>query len=195
MKLESILNSAIGTGEIITIIYSGGSKPGTKRDISPILIKDGKVRARCLSSNAVKQFMLNKIKIVNYGESGADNWENVEEQNAKEDDNLSGVYETYNVKFKKLGWYVFLEENTFSLHRKQKIADKPLKASSVSIDYNEYTSDYVMGSDGGIREENVRKSTRPYTLRANGKTTKTYGYLSRAIPQLVIWAEELSPIK
>jgi hypothetical protein len=54
VDVETVLQEAIETGEIITIIYKGGSKTGAKRDISPISIKNGKVRARCHSSNAVK---------------------------------------------------------------------------------------------------------------------------------------------
>lgn len=193
MGIETVLKEAMETGEIITIIYKGGSKPGSKRDISPISIKNGKVRARCLSSNAIKQFMLAKIELIGSGETKSEFWEDIEEVNTYE--SLESIYNELSSSFKDMGWYVFMENNSLSLHRKQKRADKPLKASSVNIDYSEYTSDSVMGLDGEIREENIRKSTRPYALRADGKNTKTYGHLSSAVPQFIKWANELAPNK
>jgi len=195
VDVETVLQEAIETGEIITIIYKGGSKPGAKRDISPISISNGKVRARCHSSNAVKHFMLEKIDLAVSGETKSEFWEDVEKKEDKTYESLESIYNEFNSSFKDMGWYVFMENNSLSLHRKQKRANKPLKASSVSLDYNEYTSDFVMGIDGEIREENIRKSTRPYALRANGKNTKTYGHLSSAVPQFIEWANELAPNK
>lgn len=57
------LESAIGTGELVSIVYHGGSQPGAFREITPLQIEDGKVRARCYTSNAVKTFALDKIEL------------------------------------------------------------------------------------------------------------------------------------
>lgn len=195
MDIEALLQEAIESGEIITIIYRGGSKPGAKRDISPISIKSDKVRARCHSSDAVKQFMLEKIDLVVSDETQSIFWEDAEEKKEEIYASLENAHDKFNDDFKYLGWYVFLKENSLSLHRKQKRANKPLKALSVSLDYNEYTFDSVMGLDGEEREENIRKSTRPYSLRANGKNTTTYGHLSSAVPKFIEWANELAPNK
>ena len=57
------LQRAIGTGELIGIVYHGGSQPGAFREIAPLQIDADKVRARCYSSNAVKVFSLSKIEL------------------------------------------------------------------------------------------------------------------------------------
>lgn len=194
MNMESVMRSIIENGETITIIYEGGSKPGAKRNILPISIKDEKVKARCLSSNSIKHFMLNRIVIANSDENDVPFWEEVTEQEEEAYESLRDVYEKYSNKLVDLGWYIFLENNSLSLHRKQKRADKPLKEPSISLDYNEYTSDFVMGLDGEIREENIRKRARPYSLRAGSKDTITYGHLSSAFSQFIEWANELAPI-
>ena len=64
--LRKILEEAIGTGELITIIYHGGSEPGSRRMISPIKVDDKIVRARCLTSNKVKGFSIDKIELSPY---------------------------------------------------------------------------------------------------------------------------------
>lgn len=66
MEIEQIKQTmldAIATGEIITIIYHGGSEPGSVRMISPIKVKEKIVWARCLTSKKVKSFSLNKIEL------------------------------------------------------------------------------------------------------------------------------------
>lgn len=57
------LQQAIGTGELIGIVYHGGSRPGAFREIAPLQIDADKVRARCYTSNAVKVFSLGKIEL------------------------------------------------------------------------------------------------------------------------------------
>jgi hypothetical protein len=63
INILSKLHEAIGTGELISIIYHGGSEPGTARMILPIKIEGDKVRARCYTSNKVKAFSLEKIEL------------------------------------------------------------------------------------------------------------------------------------
>ncbi|MCD1631376.1 WYL domain-containing protein [Marinobacter shengliensis] len=63
MDVLQQLEEAIETGEVLTIVYNGGSQPGATRKISPIKIEGAKVRARCFSTNAVKLFNLEKVVI------------------------------------------------------------------------------------------------------------------------------------
>lgn len=64
MANEKRLQEAIDDGEELKVIYQGGSQPGSLREIAPISLKNGKVSARCFTSNAVKSFLLEKISIV-----------------------------------------------------------------------------------------------------------------------------------
>jgi hypothetical protein len=65
MDVKRHLQQAIETKEQTTIIYNGGSAPGTTRRIAPIEIKGDSLIARCLESNARKTFKLAKIELSN----------------------------------------------------------------------------------------------------------------------------------
>jgi hypothetical protein len=64
VKLKDKLIEASKAGEIITIVYHGGSQPGTKRDISPIRVSETEVLARCLVTEKPRTFRLSKLEIV-----------------------------------------------------------------------------------------------------------------------------------
>lgn len=55
------LQTAISDGEVLEVIYYGGSQPGTLRQIAPMLIQGDKVKARCFNPFAVKTFLVSKI--------------------------------------------------------------------------------------------------------------------------------------
>jgi hypothetical protein len=69
MNTEDRLEEAIEDGEVLKIIYHGGSQPGASRYIPSIKVESGKVRARCYPSNEVKSFHLNKLTIINENEN------------------------------------------------------------------------------------------------------------------------------
>ena len=70
---------------------------------------------------------------------------------------------------------------------------KPLKGADVSLNYEEYISDIVMGLDGEFREENVRKRVRPWVVRGKNRETKTFGDFERAVEVFDHQARELAP--
>ena len=53
MDMEQKLKEAIEDGEVLRVKYAGGSQPGAQREIAPISVKVGKVRARYYTSKAV----------------------------------------------------------------------------------------------------------------------------------------------
>lgn len=63
MILEALLK-AVERDESLRVRYFGGSSPGSERELMPISIKDGKVRARCLSSGETKTFLIEKMELV-----------------------------------------------------------------------------------------------------------------------------------
>ena len=68
MNTENRLREAIEDGEVLKIIYHGGSQSGSSRYIAPIKVENGKVRARCYSSKDVKVFYINKLTIIDEDE-------------------------------------------------------------------------------------------------------------------------------
>lgn len=64
-KVLSRIESAIQTGEILTVTYNGGSQPGVVRQIVPVKFQESdKVIARCLLSGMTKCFVIEKISII-----------------------------------------------------------------------------------------------------------------------------------
>lgn len=59
--IESVLRDAIGTGEIIEVVYLGGSQPGTRRDLSPKSIDPPHLRAWCHETEAEKTFRIDRM--------------------------------------------------------------------------------------------------------------------------------------
>ena len=109
------LQEAIATGEILGIVYHGGSQPGAFREIAPIAIKDGKVQARCNASNAVKTFVIEKIEFRAASPSPddiANSWREGFLRAAKFG-NLSEVSAALSTQLQELGWIVGLDSDEF----------------------------------------------------------------------------------
>ena len=58
----------------------------------------------------------------------------------------------------------------------------------------EYSFDIVMGLDGEFHQENLRKRTRPWGVRAKNFETKTFGKLDKAANIFIEQANKLSPL-
>lgn len=64
MDIEEALRAVIAQRGTTTIIYHGGSAPGTARAIAPIAVQGDTLVARCLETKARKTFKLAKVEIV-----------------------------------------------------------------------------------------------------------------------------------
>tara|TARA_R110002049_G_scaffold111070_5_gene260207 strand:- start:1357 stop:1944 length:588 start_codon:yes stop_codon:yes gene_type:complete len=194
MDIEEKLVEATVTAEILEIIYNGGSQPGKARSIAPISVENGKVRARCYSSNAIKIFDIAKIVLLSDSAKGqTKDWESGE-HDFEQFQTLHDVFQKHSDRLKYLGWYVQIDESNLSLHRARKNGN-PLKGSDVQLYYEEYSSDLVIGIDGEIKEENLRPRIRPYGIRAKNFETKTFGILDKAVPIFLEQAEKIAPGK
>lgn len=192
MTTEKRLQEAIKDGEVLTVIYQGGSQPGALRKIAPISVKDGKVRARCLSSNAVKLFALDKINIIDEEMPlGVTGWQQTI-KSITHYESISVLLEKKREFLEGLGWHIDNNLTCISLHRCFKNG-KPFKSSDVSLGYEEYRYDMVVGLDGELCEEKKVKSHRPWTIRGKNKDTKTFGSLDKAAEVFLEWANLLAP--
>jgi predicted DNA-binding transcriptional regulator YafY len=189
MDVRDKLVQATETAEVLEIIYHGGSQPGKSRKIAPISVKDGKVRARCYSSNAVKVFNLDKIELA--VTQSSEEWEAGRVEPIQYN-SLSEIYDQNVEQLKQLGWHVIISDSELTLHRVRKNGN-PLKGRDVQLYYEEYSSDLVVGLDGELREENVRKRSRPFGVRAKNFETKTFSTLDKAAPIFMAQAKKLSP--
>ena len=191
---EEDIQLAIETGELLRILYHGGSQPGTLREISPKSLKNGKTRAYCYSSGAVKTFMLNKIEIVSNEYAPKEpEWSPVSAQSPSYE-SIAAFAEKERSYLESLGWYVDVKDDYFALHRPAKAGNpRPINSPTVWLEYEEYTYDMIFREDGEFHKENIRKRKLPWVIRSDYKNTKTLGSLDKTVSVILKWAKELSP--
>lgn len=147
MDLVERLKQASEAGEIITIVYNGGSQPGTKRQISPIKVTQREVRARDMAANEVKTFLVSKLEIVSENHPANDYVVGV--VLPPEATNLVELLKAKVKELENLGWHVKLSELGVSVHRYFKNG-KPRKGADVGIMKQEDSTSrpwYVWGPD------------------------------------------------
>jgi len=166
------------------------------REISPISIKHGKVRARCYSSNAVKTFIVEKIQIVDTdGVFTAPTWK--VRKLLPDFSSLSDAGQKLLPALEGLGWHVEYGEHYLSLHRGSKHG-VPLKDSVVSVSYVTYgetTFRLVLTPDGVESQQDYRNQPGPWTVRAENYNTSTFGKMEQAISKFLQYAKDFSPNK
>lgn len=164
--IKAILQTAIGTGELINIVYNGGSEPGKSRMILPIKIEDNKLRARCYVTEAVKVFNIDKITIPNHDmiDYTGDH---------KEPDTLQQAVEPIMFELKALSWDIELSKDSICLFSFFKNG-KRRKTPDVSLSYfAAYTSEY---SVNGVISSATTERAQPWYVMGH-----SFKYLSKAI--------------
>lgn len=186
----SRLRAAMGTGEVLRVRYHGGSKPGSTRDLIPVQIEGtSKVRCRCYTSGAVKQFNIEKIEILPLEPASfASEW--TPEPAHPAFSRLCDVLTKYHEDLESKGWAVEImdDENGESLLLFKRFKNGKLRKNpSVIFSYEHTAYDIVAMPDGTIGKANPRPRARPWSVRG-GETTNTWGSLSRALPTFLIAA-------
>jgi hypothetical protein len=139
MELLATLTNAIGSGEVVEIIYHGGSQPGKSRHIQPRNIKDDKLRAFCIETKALKTFLLSKVSPVEPVEGGEESTTNNDydaelPKQLGAAENLPEAMKPHIEELQDVGWGIMLDEQSISLHRFFK-SGKPKKTPVVSLTY------------------------------------------------------------
>lgn len=62
MKIRR-LKDAAGTGEILDIVYAGGTQPGTRREITVRAIDGEMLKACCLATGMSKTFRIDRLEV------------------------------------------------------------------------------------------------------------------------------------
>jgi len=153
-------------------------------------VKDGKLRARCLSSGETKTFVIEKMELVVEGVASqlassmpvpVLTYQSVDEFVANQEPSL-----------KALGWVIQREGNTVSLHRTFKNG-KLIKTPDVALTYEATTYDLVFDGEQ-VTEANHRERSRPWVVREVAQTTKTFGDFGKAQITFLEFAKSLSPL-
>lgn len=111
MDIRQRMAEAMESGEVVGIIYHGGSQPGAYRDLTPLSFEGDKVWARCHQSRGRKSFRLDKIELrgtVPTAQDAANAWtEGAGRQETFND--VAGVHSAYAQELESLGWLVSLQ--------------------------------------------------------------------------------------
>lgn len=188
MVQEAILK-AIENGGSIRVRYFGGSSPGAERELHPLSLKDGKVRARCIPSGETKTFLLEKMELAAEGVPSV-----LASTLPPPPTVCSSVGEfaaCHTNNLQQLGWVVQRDGEAISLHRTFKNG-KLIKTPDVSLDFEAIAYDLVSDCQEFV-ETNPRDRSRPWVLRAKDHATKTFGDFGKAQLAFLESAKSLAP--
>lgn len=180
-EIIKTLQTAIGTGELVNIIYNGGSEPGKSRMIIPIKIDGGKVRARCYVTNAVKTFNIDKMIL-----SPTDQFDYT--GGHKDPETLQDAIAPFMDELKSLGWEIDIDDYGIGLFSYFKNG-KRRKMPDVSLHYSETSESW--DKDFGYEEDRtIKDKSRPWYVHGH-----SFKYLSKAIVKFMDYATERAPKK
>lgn len=190
---EKIISDAIRKNEAIKIKYHRGGQPGAVRILVPVELSEGIFRARYVNSPTRGT----KLFSVQYAEFDfSDSEENYDFSIKKKVrtprevtaiySNLQEVAERHSDEVTSMGFAIKADENQVSVFSYFKNG-KERKTPDIDISYSEftYTYEYPLTDD----EEVIvcmKPSTRPYAVRAKGKTTKTFKHLDSAVEHFLV---------
>ena len=178
-SIRETLQEACANGEVVRIIYHGGSQPGTVRSISIVSVTEHDVRARDLAVGLAKTFKFAKIELANPSRQSPE-YDPTNHPVVELSGSIRQVLAAEVEQLQSLGWHVEVCEDNISLHRFFKNG-KPRKTAEIILSYNEYTFDAFVDLDGVFKEER-RKSRRPYRLDSRKlATAKSFIKLSSAV--------------
>lgn len=166
------IEAAIGSGEILTVTYSGGNKPGSLRELLPVgFVGKDKVRARCLSSGITKSFIIEKLSIVNSntGEMIIGDLDN-EIDNV---DSLDSLYEKIKSTIDKQKYFVDIKPEILSIHKIQKNG-KILKSHVLSISYCEFSVTTIFDCDISDFIDHKKTLMKPWSVDKKGQHSVSF---------------------
>lgn len=143
-QIDHRFNDAIAAKETITVVYHGGSRPGTKRQLKPIRVTEKELWAQDVLTGSRKLYRLCKIEIVP--------WDSPLPEYATasiEAIDPAGSLKHEAEEMRALGWHVEVGGEWITLHSYFKNG-KPRKTATTGIMQNESAPArpwYVWGPD------------------------------------------------
>jgi hypothetical protein len=114
--IKEKLQQAMESGEILPIIYQGGSEPGAVRNIFPRKIEGALVYAYCEKSKRVKGFSIGKIQFSDYESVNYTG----EHKRPEEPKTLEQGMSLYIDEIKNIGWHIKQYEYSIELYKSYK---------------------------------------------------------------------------
>ena len=112
--LKQRLQETIGTGEVLNIIYHGGSEPGNARQVMPKQLDGDILRALCLTSQRVKGFNISKVELAKTDQTTYTG-SKPQEEAPQEPESLEAGMSPYLAELEILGWGIGRRTNQLGL--------------------------------------------------------------------------------
>lgn len=188
MIVDALLE-AIRNSNPLRVRYFGGSSPGAERDLQPLSLKDGKVRARCLPSGEIKTFAIDKMELAVEGVPSA--LASAIPPPAATYSSIDEFMGHQSVALQEMGWVLQRDGESISLHRTFKNG-KLIQTPDVALQFVPVASDLCFDGEE-FYEANVRERSRPWIVRAKNHNTKTFGDFAKAQVLFLEFARLLAP--
>ena len=199
MQVRTRIRQSIGTGEVIGIIYHGGSQPGTFREITPIQADDEKVRAHCHTSHVVKVFLIEKIELRDIEPTADDlsnRWDPRRTRHPKFI-TIDDAFAALRSDLEALGWHVTrdTDEEGERIDLREFFKNGKLRKNySASLVYQSTATRLVVNEEGELTREATGPRTRPWIVRSKQfKSAKTYADADKAIELFLEEARKQAP--
>lgn len=195
MDIHEFLEDVSNTGEIITVAYAGGSRPGEPRKVTITTIDPDKIRCIEVGQTQSKQYRVDRI-IWAEDSSGIRVESEIKShiQVLPNFDTLKEYADFLMSELEKSGWYIHQEDDLFGVGEFFKNG-KPKKTPKISIRYNDPSLDIEYDFETGDFVEVKKELTgreRPWRIDSPNFTEgKTYGKLHSAMK---IFIEEVNKI-
>jgi len=180
--LRARLTTAAEAGEVLRIIYRGGTQPGSARDVCPIEISGELLRAHDVAAGADKQFRLSNIEIVDEKVAAPAYDPHLAPPPAEDGRTIEELVAPMVADLQTLGWHIALTRDAVTLHGYFKNG-KPRKGWDVYFMFSEYTGIGVVDVDDegtSVVREETWKSKRPYHVSSIKLPTRSFANLSNA---------------
>ncbi len=182
-NLVSYLESIAGTGEIVTIAYAGGSRPGEARDVVVLSCSGDDLWVSELNATHRKQFKLPKILWVRTKAGKVFENEQVTagaELLLPKYDTLAAYALHFRAELEAAGWHVHESESTLGVGTYSKNG-KPKKTPSIVIRFFESTEfDYEIGQL--VEKKTLTGKERPWRVDSwRFKTGRSFRLLEHAM--------------
>ena len=200
-ELVEFLQAKAGTGEVITIAYSGGSRPGEARSLIVASCANSYLRAYEENSLQTKQY---KIERILWFEDSCgtritikDNVENFESFLPKFE-TLEQYADLLKKEFAHAGWHIHQREGSFGVGTYFK-NEKPKKTPSIAIAYFDPSVDDVWDletNDFVAVKRELTGRERPWRVDSwRFKQGKSFGSLHSAIELFVKEVRSSDPLQ
>ncbi len=207
MDIVKRLEQAAAAGEILKVIYHGGSQKGSVRELIPIRINGRKFHAKCMATNKFKFYLIEKIEVVGEQLSLPDDWspdihseyDPEESRDAIIYSDLSSYIENHTPRFSNLGLIVINELHeiefggdkytygSYALHSTFKNG-KPKKTPDLILYLQPFEDE--LGQFPSDNSKEVHIKPRPYSVYGNGPT-KSFSLVNSALKYFHMLASKL----